>query len=138
MSNKKNIQHEKLKVLWRCWKWFSVSYWGIMREMKDSSLWEPEIVISLALWDMLCLGRKLCLIKSEAEILPLASRTLFLLSSQRNATFQLTIGVPGFTSAWQLFAPYHLCISVYACISAGFFWDGDGEGEMFLICKAEW
>lgn len=47
MNNKKNIQHEKLKVLWRCWKWFSVSCWGIMREMKYSSLWDSNFSSSM-------------------------------------------------------------------------------------------
>lgn len=42
---KKDIHHEKLTVLWRCWKWFSVSYGGIMRVMKDLSRCEQEIVI---------------------------------------------------------------------------------------------
>lgn len=107
-----------------------------MREMKDSSLWEPEIVISLALWDILCLGTKLCLIKSEAEILPLASRTLFLLSSQRNATFQLTVGVPELTSTWQLFAMYHLCISVYVvCLCRVFLRAGIEREKYFLSVK---
>lgn len=136
MSNKKNIQHEKLKVLQRWWKWFSVSYWGIMREMKNSSLWECEIVISLALWDILWLGTKLCLIKSKDEILPLASTTVFFLSSQRNATFQLTIRVPGCTGTRQLSLKYHLCISVFACIYlCKSFLSAGMEEKYFLFVK---
>lgn len=122
MSNKKNIQQEKLKVLRRCWRWFSVSYWGIMRKMKDFSLWESEIVISPALWDILCLGMKQGLIKSEAEILPLASRTLFffILSKERNVPVNpWTSRVHHCLTALTI---HHLCISVYVCISAGFFW----------------
>lgn len=93
MSNKKRHSAWKIKGVVEmprdiCF----ILLWNYQEEMESQPSRIAIVIFCGSVpWGMLCLATELCVINSVVEILPLASRTLFCLSSQRDSALMLTL-----------------------------------------------